>query len=130
MEIKINTVEEYIPEWNDNRSEEKPMKVIHRIPTWKLRSNLLPNPKITMKISPNGEAQGGETIVEMNNEKVIRGMTKSFVDFTLNVNGNIYEIKTVEDLFNESTPTIIGGLVDELGSYYQRILSQRTETKN
>jgi hypothetical protein len=40
------------------------------------------------------------------------------------------EIRTVEDLFSDSAPATLGGLIDEMGTYYQKILQQETNTKN
>jgi hypothetical protein len=130
MEISVSTQKEYIPEWNDNRQDEKPLRVIHKKPTLKLRSQLLPQPKITMRISAKGDPEGGDTVVEVNNERLVRGMVDHFEDFAINVDGKRFEIQTVDDLFSDNTPSRVGDLVDELGTYFQRLLSRKTDTKN
>jgi hypothetical protein len=40
------------------------------------------------------------------------------------------EIKTGKDLYGLSAPSSISGLTDELGRFYQRLLTEVADTKN
>jgi len=128
MNISISLQREFVPEWNNNKESEDPIVVVYKAPTMNLRQQLIPNPKIVLKISPDGKAEGGETTIEVDNRKIIYGMLEEIKNLTLTVDGKEKEIRTANDLY--SGPAFLGGLVDEIGAFFQKELSKSVDVKN
>jgi hypothetical protein len=130
MIISVSQKKEYIPEWNGNRTEDKPIRVIHRAPTMSLYEELIPKPRIKMKIDKEG-AQEGETELVIDNTAIVKKMVTEIVDCELDVDGKRVVIASADDLYGTNAPAILSGFVEELGKYFQGILADRSvNTKN
>ena len=130
MIVQVANKSEFIPEWNGNKEENDPIVVTHKVPTMALREQLIPKPRLKLVVSPDGKSEGGETTIEIDNRSLIQTMLISIKGLAVNIDGKEVEIKTAGDLFGKDTPSILSGLVDELGTYFQKILNERVDSKN
>ena len=60
MNVTVNLTNEYVPKWNGNDKDSSPMIVRHRTPSMSLREELMPKPKLLMKVSTDGKSEGGK----------------------------------------------------------------------
>lgn len=126
MKVNISTKREWIPNWNGNKKENDPITIVHKAPTMSLRTELLPKPHVLFRIDNAGNPQGGESDLEIDNKKIIYGMLINIRNLTVeDENGEAFEIKTAEDLFSKNAPSILYELVDEIGTYFQKILNEK-----
>lgn len=129
MVISVNFVREYKPEWNGNKDDPNPIIVMHKAPTMELADQLIPKPTIVMKTGKDG-VDGGEMEVTIDNRKFVRAMVTSIrnlsVEFT-DVQGVPVKriITSAEELMAPGVPSELQGLVDELGTYFQKLLSKK-----
>lgn len=129
MVVKVSTQREYIPEWNNNKNDPNPIRVIHKAPDITLRELLIPKPTIVMKTGQDG-VEGGEMEVVIDHSKVVKAMTISIQNLTIEMtdeNGvpTPRVIINADELMAKGVPAAFYGLVEELGNYYQKILQQR-----
>lgn len=130
MLISVSNKSEFIPEWNDNQKSTDPIVVIHKVPTMGLRERLIPKPKLKLIVSADGKSEGGETEVEIDNKKIIQSMLVEIKNLAYESEGKEIKVKTADDLFGNSTPSAFSGLADELGTYFQKVLNERVDSKN
>lgn len=132
MKISVNTVREYIPEWRENKKEDPVNQIVveHRTPSMSLVEELIP--KAALKITGHGDTQEGwETTYVMDTKKIVRGMLLKIRNLTLDIDGKDTPIVSFDDLYNPSAPSILAGLTEELGTYFQKLLSERkVDVKN
>jgi hypothetical protein len=126
MTISVNTKTEYTPEWNDNRDDASPVIVEHLTPTMALYNELIQPPTIKMKITTDGKMDGGETDLILDNKKIVRKMVTKIRNLTVEIDGKPINVTSGSDLFGPGMPPVIAGLVDELGTYLQGLLSDRS----
>ena len=125
MVISVSLKKEYVPTWMNNNESEKPFKVLHRAPTMGLYEELIPKPKIKMRVDKDG-ANGGETEMTVDTTNIVKRMVIEIVDLTLNLDdGSQMVIKNVDDLFGKDAPAMLSGLTEELGRYLQELLTTR-----
>lgn len=130
MVINVSLKKEYIPTWNDNQTSDKPVKVYHKAPTMALKDKLIPKPKIKMVVDGDG-AKGGETEMVVDNSGLVLEMVTSIENLEVYVDGKNIPITTAKELYGDNAPTELSGLADELGKYFQEILTNREiNTKN
>jgi len=130
MIVQVMNKSEFIPEWNENKKENDPIVVVHKVPTMALREQLIPKPRLKLVVGADGKSEGGETTIEVDNRNLIQSMLISIKGLSVNIDGKEVEIKTAGDLFGKETPSILSGLVDEIGSYFQSVLNERVDSKN
>jgi hypothetical protein len=131
MVVNIAPKREYIPEWNGNKDEKVPFVVVHRAPTMSLYDELVPKPKVTMKIGKEG-AEGGETEISIDTTAIVKRMLLEIKGLSLHEEGkDDIPIISAKDLFGENAPSVLSGLTDELGRYFQNLLTEKVvDTKN
>jgi|WetSurMetagenome_2_1015567.scaffolds.fasta_scaffold278636_2 hypothetical protein len=126
MVLEVNDVCEYTPEWNGNKSQDDPILIKYKNPTMQLYKNLVPQPQLVLKVGADGKADGGETTVTINNEKIVGDMISSIENLNIKLkNGTIIPVKTGKELYGADVPQIVSGLIDEVGSYLQGILTRK-----
>lgn len=126
MVIEIDDVLEFKPEWRGNRESDKPITVKFKAPTMAMYEKLIPKPKLKLNISKEGESEGGETEVVIDNTKIIKEMVTSILNLDIKTPDKEYSIKTADELFG-TAPVAISGLVDEIGTYLQGILAVKAK---
>ncbi len=130
MILSVDLKKEYIPEWNGNADSSDPIKVIHKVPTMALANNLIPKPVIKMKVGKEG-TEGGETEMTIDTTKIVKEMVIEIKNLTIDYGNGVKNLKDGDDLFSEDAPAMLQGLADELGKYFQTLLTDRTvNTKN
>jgi hypothetical protein len=130
MVISVSLKKEYIPTWMDNGKSDKPIRVLHKAPTMALYEELIPKPRIRVKVGAEG-AEGGETELVVDNTAIVKKMVNEIIDCELDVDGKKVLITSADDLFGASAPAMLSGLAEELGRYFQKILADRSgDTKN
>ncbi len=135
MIIPVTLSGKYIPEWNGNRDDANPIEVKHRLPTMELVEELIPKPVIVMKTGSDG-IEGGEMEMTIDPKKFVKRMVLGIKNLTVTVtddDGKTVEkvITSADDLYASGVPAVLNGLAEELGTYFQKILSQRAvDTKN
>lgn len=130
MVISLALKKEYIPEWNGNREVQDKIVVLHRVPTMSLYDTLIPKPKVVMKVGKNG-AEGGETEISIDTSAIVKGMLVEIKGLSFDIEGRTVTIKDATDLYGPDAPAMLAGLTDELGRYFQEILTNRNlDTKN
>jgi hypothetical protein len=130
MVISISQKKEYIPEWNDNKDSQDQIVVVHRVPTMALYNELIPKPTIKMKVGKDG-TEGGETELTIDTSNLVRRMVLDIKGLVIDDGHDRIPLKTGEDLFSANAPSMLAGLTDELGRYFQEILTSRAiDTKN
>lgn len=137
MDYVVVRKKEYVPEWNGNRKEGTPIVVEHRVPTMALRQELIPRPVVKIVGSVDGESKGFESETPIDTQRMVERMTLKIHNFTIvetdeetGKEESRIVIKEGKDLYGTSAPTQVGGLADELGRYYQRLLTEVADTKN
>ena len=131
MIISISTQTEYTPDWNDNKKDTNPIIIEHLTPSMTLYNELIVPPSVKMNIDKDGKMDGGETEITIDNKKIVRKMVTKVRNLTIEIDGKPMEIKNGAELFGPGTPAILSGLVEEIGTYLQGILSEkRVDTKN
>ncbi len=131
MVLELSLVTEYTPEWNNNRKEAEPIVVKHKVPTMALTNRLIPKTSVTMKMDENGKMSGGESELVIDNTRLVRDMVTSIRGLTVKDGSKEYQIVTAGDLFSENAPPALAGLIDELGLYFQELLTKKeVEAKN
>lgn len=126
MVVNVTLKKEYIPEWNGNREAEDKIVVSHLSPTMALYEELIPKPKIKMRVGPEG-AQGGETELTVDTVSIVKRMVTGIKNLVLEVNDGKERIviSTANELFGADAPAMLAGLTDELGRYFQELLTSR-----
>jgi len=134
MKINVSLVREYIPSWRDNKSDEEPIVVEHRAPTLTLRNKLIPQPKVVLHVDKDGRSEGAESTVTVDNWRICESMVENFRNFELEVEENgksrTIVVQTMKELSTSNyIPSEVGGLIDELGAYFQKILQAGIDEK-
>lgn len=135
MVIPVTLTGKYIPEWNGNKDASDPIVVKHKLPTMELVEELIPKPVIKMHTGSEG-VEGGEMEMVIDPRKFVKKMVNSISGLTIEItkdDGSVTTkvITSAEDLYSPGVPAILSGLSEELGSYFQKILSQRVvDSKN
>jgi hypothetical protein len=124
MILEISDVLEYTPEWNGNRNNSTPITVKYRNPTMALYEQLIPKPKLVMKMDNDGKMQGAESIVSLDNRKIIHEMVTSIQNLHVKFQGREFDVKSGDELFGD-VPAVISTLVDELGVFLQKVLTKK-----
>jgi hypothetical protein len=131
MIISISTQNEFVPEWNHNKTSDEPIVVQHLAPTLALYNKLIPKPVVEMRLDKDMNGDGGVTQVTIDNTKLVREMVTNIKNLTLDIDGKPVKILTGAELFGPNIPAVLAGLVDEIGSHLQTILTKRTiDSKN
>lgn len=133
MVINLEVSRKFVPEWNGNKSlpAGEQIEVTHKAPTLALVNRLIPKPSLKMIMGREGQMEGGESEIIMDNTKIVREMVTEIRNLTLNVDGKSRKIVSAADLFAEDVPAVLSGLVDELGSYLQGVLNKKeVDAKN
>lgn len=126
MILEINNSCEFIPEFNGNKTEDKPILVKYKNPTMPLYDKLIPKPQLTLKLSPDGQSSGGESIVTIDNKAIVMAMVTSIENLEIKfANGKTLAITTAKELYGEEVPSSISGLIDEIGAHLQSVLSKK-----
>ena len=127
MTINVSTVKEYIPEWNNNRANLNPISVKHRAPSMALYGALVPKPSIKLTIDADGKSSGGETELTLDYTKTVKEMLLSIDNLELSMDdGRTISICNAGDLLGGNVPCMLSGLVDELGAYFQTLLTKKS----
>lgn len=128
MILSLEKFEPFVPKWNNNEAEEKPIKVFYKNPTMPMYERLIPKPSITVKIDAEGNSQGGESKITVDNKAIVLDMVERIENFEYPVEGGkTIAITSAKDLFAPTVPAMVSGLIDEIGSYLQVILSKKGE---
>jgi hypothetical protein len=137
MEYTVVRKKSFVPEWNGNRKEATPIVVEHRVPTMALRQELIPRPVVKIVGDVNGESSGFESETPSDTQKMVERMTLGIHNFVITEvdeetgkEESRIEIKTGKDLYSNVAPPQVGEFADELGRYYQKLLTEVAETKN
>ena len=133
MIVGVSLTTEYIPDWNGNKQDEKPIVVEHLKPSMKLRERLIPKPRLKFNFGTDGKSEGGETDMVLDTRKIVEEMTTSIRNLELRdeATGKVFlTVTSARDLYSSDSPPILAALADELGVYYQRLLAENVDTKN
>lgn len=131
MKITYNTTTEYVPNWLENKSADAPIVIHHKTPTMKLHNELLVKPVLVIEFGKDMDMDGGRTETTIDNNKLFRAMVTKIENLTIEVDGKERAFKTVDDVFAEDAPSILAGLVDEVGQYLQKLLTKKdVDAKN
>lgn len=125
MILSVDEYEPFVPEWNNNKGETDPIKIYHKNPTMPLYERLIPKTSLTIKVSPDGKSEGGETTMTIDNREIVLKMVTKIENLEVPIGGKNVPITSPEALFGENMPSKISGLVDEVGAYLQGILSKK-----
>lgn len=129
MVISVSNQREYIPNWNNNKSDPNPIVVVHKVADITMREQLIPKPTIVMKTGQDG-MEGGEMEVTIDHTRLVKAMVLNIKNLTIavpdaqGVTTNRL-ILTADELLSPGIPASLYGLVEELGNYFQKILQQR-----
>jgi hypothetical protein len=126
MIINVSTTKEFIPEWNNNRASTNPISITHKAPTMALYNALVPRPSIKLTIDSDGKSSGGETEMTLDYTKTVKEMLLVISNLELNIDGRTVSICNAGDLLGGNTPCMLSGLVDELGAYFQMLLTTKS----
>jgi hypothetical protein len=132
MIVDINLENEFIPEWNNNKKEDQPIKVIYRTPSMSHVERLIPKPSYLLKTDAEGRSQGAEVELTVDTKKMILALVIDIQNLEItNTSGTKTKIKNPQDLYTEQAPACLSGLADEIGVFLQGKLSAKVdETKN
>jgi hypothetical protein len=127
MILEIDDVLEFTPEWNENKASDNPIVVKYKNPTMIMYEKLIPKPQLTLRVDKDGNSQGGESTVIIDNKAIALAMVTSISNLEINDkrNDKKYGIRTVEELYGSGAPSALSGLADEIGAYLQKILVKK-----
>lgn len=126
MILEINDSCEFVPEFNGNKAEDKPILVKYKNPTMPLYDRLIPKPQLTLKLSADGQSSGGESVVTIDNKAIVMAMVTSIENLEIKLqNGKTISITTAKELYGDDVPSSVAGLIDEIGSHLQSALSKK-----
>lgn len=133
MVINLEVSRKFVPEWNGNKSlvAGEQIEITHKAPTLALVNRLIPKPSLKMMMGKDGQMEGGESEIIMDNTKIVREMVTEIRNLSISVDGKARKIVTAADLFGEDIPAVLSGLVDEIGAYLQGVLNKKeVDAKN
>jgi hypothetical protein len=126
MLLSLEMFEPFVPKWNGNESEDKPIKIHYKNPSMPLYEKLIPRPELLVKISPDGISQGGESKMVIDNKAIVLEMVEKIENLEVpTAAGTVRQITKPNQLYEDGVPSYVSGLVDEIGSYLQGILSKK-----
>jgi hypothetical protein len=126
MVIEIDDVLEFKPTWRNNLEADQPITVKHKAPTMSLYEKLVPKPRLKLMIDAQGDSQGGETEMVIDNTKIIKEMVTGISNLEIKTPTREYSIRTAAELFGD-VPVDIRELVDEIGTYLQGVLARKAK---
>jgi hypothetical protein len=133
MILQMDKYEPFVPKWMNNEQEDKPIKIYYKNPTMPLYERLIPKPELVVKIDPDGNSEGAESTMKVDNKNIVLAMVTKIENLEIPTeNGNNILITDPKDLFGANVPSKISGLIDEIGGYLQGILAKKgnVEAKN
>jgi hypothetical protein len=127
MILEIAEVLDFVPEWNGNKDSDNPIVVKYKNPTMVMYEKLIPKPKLKVRVSPDGQSEGGESEVTIDNKAIVQEMVTAISNLEINdkVNGKKYHIRSPAELYGSGAPAILSGLAEEIGVYLQQILVKK-----
>jgi hypothetical protein len=132
MIVDINLENEFIPEWNNNKKDSQPIKIIYRTPSMSHVERLVPRPSYLLKTDADGKSQGAEVELTMDTKKMILALVSDIQNLEVkNTSGSLIKIKNPQDLYTETAPAYLSQLCDEIGVFLQGKLAAKVdEPKN
>ena len=122
--FKLSAEGTFIPKAGGNAEEAKPVRFIYRAPTLALRQELTPQPEFEMLFDKKGKQSGGRSTMEVDNEKIVRGMTIRIENLEVELpDGKVKALTEANDLYGVNAPAGVGPLVDEAAVFYQKLLA-------
>jgi hypothetical protein len=127
MVLQFTSEREFTPKWNNNEAEDNPIVVRHKAPSVALFNQLIPKPVLKFVTGKDGEAEGSEVEMTIDNTKVVRQMVTEIRNFELidSTTGNKIKIEKAGDLFGENVPPAVNGLIDEIGQHLTLLLQKK-----
>jgi len=127
MVINLEVSRKFVPEWNGNKSlaDGEQIEITHKAPTLALVNRLIPKPSLKMIMGKDGSMDGGESEIVMDNTKIVREMVTEIRNLSISIDGKVRKIITAADLFGDDIPSVLSGLVDEVGAYLQGVLNKK-----
>jgi hypothetical protein len=127
MIISIAQKTSFVPKsfGNDMEPESTQIVVEHLAPTMNLKDQLVPKATMKWKIDPQGNSEGGETDMVIDNAKIVKKMVTGIKNLTIDIDGKTLNITKGDELYGPGVPVEISQLADEIGVYLQ---SQLTKT--
>jgi hypothetical protein len=130
MKISVTREREYVPDWENNKDDPNPIVITHKAASAALSAKLIP--KAVLRVTGSkGVEQAWETEITVDNEKLCRAMIIDIKNLEFDVDGKVFTVRNADGLFGEDVPAGLTGLVDEIGQYFQGLLSEKVvDTKN
>ena len=130
MVVTLSYKNEYIPEWNGNKDQEKPITFVYATPTLQHYNDLIRKPMVKMTTDKAGKIDGGVVELSVDYATFVRSMVKSIKNLSYIINDEKEaQITNVKELFSANTPPVFAELVDEVGAFLREELENRVDAK-
>ena len=132
MVIELSLSKDYIPEWNGNKDLPVGEQIVvsYKAPSMALYQALMPKPALKMVTNLEGQITGGETEYVIDNAKLVEAMVTGIKNLDIKINGATTSFTTARALLKDA-PSVLSGLVDEIGTFLQNILANKVvDAKN
>jgi hypothetical protein len=132
MKIVVSTDCTFIPEWKGNRGLDASEQIVvtYKEPDMPMYEKLVDKPRLTMKTNDKQEFVGGESVIEIDNKKIVKEMVIKIENLSYERNGKEVPIANGPSLFSAGVPSSFHELTDEIGMEMQRVLAKAVDAKN
>lgn len=130
MQLDFESKKTYIPKFNGNReaAEGEKITVVYQNPTTRMKSRLLPKPKLKFNYDAKGEVEGGETVIDADRSQIINGMLIRIDNLGYTLDGEKKVINNAKALWD--APAAFELLIEELHEKFREELEAGADEKN
>lgn len=121
MKVKLSTAKtgRYIPKWNGNENDTRPIEVVYNVPSIELKEKLLDR---KFDLEQRGADMVQKMSVQIDRKRTINAFLERIENLEIeDDNGNVKSISNTKELFASGLE--LDGLVEELYAHFTEVLN-------
>lgn len=121
MKVKLSTAKtgRYIPKWNGNENDTRPIEVVYNVPSIELKEKLLDR---KFDLEQRGADMVQKMSVQIDRKRTISAFLERIENLDIeDDNGNVKSISNTKELFASGLE--LDGLVEELYAHFTEVLN-------
>ena len=121
MKVKLSTAKtgRYIPKWNGNENDARPIEVVYNVPSIELKEKLLDR---KFDLEQRGADMVQKMSVQIDRKRTINAFLERIENLDIeDDNGNVKSISNTKELFASGLE--LDGLVEELYAHFTEVLN-------
>lgn len=121
MKVKLSTAKtgKYIPKWNGNENDTRPIEVVYNVPSIELKEKLLDR---KFDLEQRGADMVQKMSVQIDRKRTINAFLERIENLDIeDDNGNVKSISNTKELFASGLE--LDGLVEELYAHFTEVLN-------